>query len=95
MSVTRRSETPTMCPNCHSTRPPDAVGDLVRCPATNCRALHETGNRFVRASDYRGAEDLLRELADEAANAVCEPARFDQQALGQLVARARLHLGRQ
>jgi hypothetical protein len=51
-----------MCPNCHSTRPPDAAGDLVRCPAANCRALHEAGDRFVRASDCRRAVDLLDKL---------------------------------
>jgi hypothetical protein len=61
LNVLRRSETPTMCPNCHSTRPPDAAGDLVRCPAANCRALHEAGDRFVRASDCRGAVEEAAE----------------------------------
>lgn len=35
------------------------------------------------------AVEALRDLADEAAKAVCEPARFDQHELGLAVARAR------
>jgi uncharacterized protein involved in copper resistance len=51
-----------------------------------------TAEMIARALNSRGAVDLLRELADEAANAVCEPARFDQHNLSITVARARRHL---
>jgi hypothetical protein len=52
-------------------------------------------DEYVPTEQLRGAVELLRELADEAAKAVCEPARFDQHNLGSVVARARRHLGGQ
>jgi flavoprotein len=60
-----------------------------------CVAINENGNVsvvVVPTDPNRGAVDLLRELADEAAKAVCEPNRFDQQALSAVVTRARHHL---
>jgi hypothetical protein len=63
----------------------------------DCRAETAADEAEVESlrQQLRGAVDLLRELADEAAKAVCEPARFDQHRLSSVVARARRHLGGQ
>jgi hypothetical protein len=60
------------------------------------RPRYIDGEWYLHVSDCHNAlgerdvaRQALRDLADEAAKAVCEPARFDQHDLGLAVARAR------